>query len=295
MLDLAKEPIVSVVTDVYSANLCTSHFFILILIFDQIDDTFLEYKPENIITHTNNTEIKVLINGDYHLCMDLIDKIKSSQGYINQIHIDEEKNLNNINNSDLIISAYKNFNHSTIIDLYSIEKIRQRNLPPLFLLIDQLCEKSQLQALQHGYDNIYRYDLTIEEFLLRIRNQIIYKQENNEKESDNNILSVGNLILQKKDRIVSFNERKTSLTRVQFRLLWVLCQNKGKIISRQNLYERALEKSLEDFDRSLDMQICRIRKKLNEIGFSTDQISCIRGKGYQFSLDYITEKNTDYG
>jgi two-component system response regulator CpxR len=62
----------------------------------------------------------------------------------------------------------------------------------------------------------------------------------------------------------------------------------GKVVSREELAERALGRNLNPFDRSLDMHVSRLRRKLDEASSSGDRVKTIRGAGYQL-LVYRTQ------
>lgn len=75
------------------------------------------------------------------------------------------------------------------------------------------------------------------------------------------------------------------LTGVEFRVLYLLMQNAGTILSKAELTEKALQRKLTAHDRSIDVHISRIRQKLsNEAGLD-DVIKAVRGAGYLFVED----------
>ena len=71
------------------------------------------------------------------------------------------------------------------------------------------------------------------------------------------------------------------LTDVEFALLEALMRSPGKVVSREELAERVLGRNLSPFDRSLDMHVSRLRRKLDEVSASGDRVKTIRGAGYQ--------------
>jgi two-component system response regulator CpxR len=79
-------------------------------------------------------------------------------------------------------------------------------------------------------------------------------------------------------RSVQQNGAIVELTDVEFALLEVLMLSPGKVIEREPLAERVLGRKFSPFDRSLDMHVSRLRKKL---GGGEHRIKTVRGTGYQ--------------
>jgi DNA-binding response OmpR family regulator len=97
-------------------------------------------------------------------------------------------------------------------------------------------------------------------------------------------LVVTGLELEVASRTVQYNGTALDLTAVEFNLLQMLMQFAGTVVDRQKLAEHALGRKLNSFDRSLDMHVSRLRRKLDEAGSLGDQVKTIRGTGYQFAI-----------
>jgi len=69
---------------------------------------------------------------------------------------------------------------------------------------------------------------------------------------------------------------------VEFRFLHMLLENAGSIVSRQALAQKVLERSYSPFDRSVDVHISNIRKKMGALAEGEERIKTIRGEGYLF-------------
>ena len=75
-----------------------------------------------------------------------------------------------------------------------------------------------------------------------------------------------------------------NLTSVEFELLRVLLSEAGKVVKKEDLSQRVLERDLSPYDRSLDMHISNLRKKLGARGNGTERIKTIRSVGYIYTL-----------
>jgi two-component system response regulator CpxR len=70
---------------------------------------------------------------------------------------------------------------------------------------------------------------------------------------------------------------------VEFNLLHVLLREAGRVVARERLVDIVLSRKFSPFDRSIDMHVSKIRKKLGESDSGLDHIKTVRGVGYIFT------------
>jgi DNA-binding response OmpR family regulator len=97
-------------------------------------------------------------------------------------------------------------------------------------------------------------------------------------------LSVAGIELDSGARTASCNGAELELTNVEFELLGALMQAPGQILTREHLTESVLDRRFNPFDRSLDMHVSRLRRKLDDAAHLGDQIKTIRSVGYQLAV-----------
>jgi len=73
------------------------------------------------------------------------------------------------------------------------------------------------------------------------------------------------------------------LTSVEFSLLEVLIRQAGQVVSREDLSLQALGRELNAYDRSIDVHVSSLRRKLGAIGEESDRIKTVRGIGYFYT------------
>jgi len=78
-------------------------------------------------------------------------------------------------------------------------------------------------------------------------------------------------------------DKSADLTTGEFQLLEALVMSAGRVLSREHLFELTREGNYDAYDRAIDIQIARIRKKLGDDPKSPDLIKTVRGVGYMFS------------
>jgi two-component system response regulator CpxR len=79
--------------------------------------------------------------------------------------------------------------------------------------------------------------------------------------------------------------KKLDLTDVEFGLLEALMRVPGTVLSRDELSQAVLGRAFDPFDRSLDMHVSRLRRKLSSDSEDEDRVKTIRGVGYQLVFD----------
>ncbi len=145
----------------------------------------------------------------------------------------------------------------------------------------------RIVGLEIGADDYLPKPFNPRELLARMH-AILRRNGTAEPAPENSILRVENLELNPFARAVLSKGKNVELTDVEFALLEALMRSPGKVVSREELSERVLGRKFSPFDRSLDMHVSRLRRKLDEISAAGDQVKTIRGAGYQL-LVFRTE------
>ncbi len=96
-------------------------------------------------------------------------------------------------------------------------------------------------------------------------------------------LTIGDLEIQRGARRVLLENQAVTMTSTEYRVLEVLLEEAGRVVSKQDLSERALGRELSPYDRSLDMHVSNLRKKLGPLTNGEERIQTIRGVGYQYT------------
>lgn len=91
-------------------------------------------------------------------------------------------------------------------------------------------------------------------------------------------------------RCAWFRDQTIDLTTMEFTLLENLVRSAGEAVSRESLTQSVLGRHFDPFDRSLDMLVSRLRKKLQAAG-AIDRIKTIRSLGYQFAVSLDPRSN----
>ena len=166
-------------------------------------------------------------------------------------------------------------------DLSVLQSIRVCRQTPVIVISALNTTEKRIESFQQGADDYISKPYDFNELVLRI-NAILRRTMNCENEVKGEI-DVDQLTLLKSKQRVLYKGDDIALTPIQFRLLWVLVDNRFKVVSKQFLYQTVLNRNFSPYDRSLEMHLSRIRKKLVGVGMSADRFATVHGKGYRFS------------
>jgi two-component system response regulator CpxR len=95
-------------------------------------------------------------------------------------------------------------------------------------------------------------------------------------------LRLDDLEVQRGKRLVLINAQPITMTSTEYSVLLVLLENAGHVVSKQTLSQLALGRELSSYDRSLDMHVSNLRKKLGTTTDGQERITTVRGIGYQY-------------
>lgn len=97
-------------------------------------------------------------------------------------------------------------------------------------------------------------------------------------------LVVGDLVVRPAQRVAQWRTNDLALTSTEFNVLHALVEHAGRVVSKAQLSERALGRSLERYDRSLDVHMSNLRHKLGVLQDGRSPIQTVRGAGYQYVI-----------
>jgi DNA-binding response OmpR family regulator len=161
-----------------------------------------------------------------------------------------------------------------------LKQLRGASPVRVLLLTARGDDVDRIVGLEIGADDYLAKPFNPRELLARMR-AILRRSGATEFPGTSAILRVDDLELDPGARTVLTKGKSIELTDVEFSLLEALMRSPGKVVSREELAAHALGRSLNAFDRSLDMHVSRLRRKLDEVSSSGDRIKTIRGAGYQ--------------
>ncbi|WP_406699197.1 response regulator transcription factor [Singulisphaera sp. Ch08] len=156
-------------------------------------------------------------------------------------------------------------------------QVRHRSQIPVIMLTARTAQADRILGLNAGADDYLPKPFGPEELLARIR--AVLRRMDNTRHSEVESLVVGPIRLIPGAREVHCEGRVVGLTSIEFDVLEQLVRLAGRVLSRDALTTALHQRRATPFDRSIDVHISHIRKKLKRHG---DRIRTVRGIGYLF-------------
>lgn len=159
-----------------------------------------------------------------------------------------------------------------------------RNIPVIMLTARDE-EVDEVMGLEAGADDYLTKPVRARALLVRIQKLIERKNTANAEPLNNtaDVLCVNGLQLCWSSRTATQSGTEVYLSSQEFDLLWMLMSNAGHVVERNQLVEALRGFEFDGFDRSIDLRISRLRRKLCDAPAKASLIKTIRGKGYLFS------------
>lgn len=144
---------------------------------------------------------------------------------------------------------------------------------PIILLTAKSSEYDKVMGLENGADDYVPKPFSMMELLARVK-ALLRRVEKDES----NGLAVGNLFVDKARHEVMVKGEAVTLTLKEFELLCLLIENKGKVLTRDQLLNSIWGYEFDGENRTVDVHIRTLRQKLGECG---EYIETVRGVGYK--------------
>ncbi len=158
-----------------------------------------------------------------------------------------------------------------------LKHVRQQSNVPVIMLTARGDDVDRIIGLEFGADDYLPKPFNPRELLARIR-AILRRAK--PRETDRRSFRLGNIELDTRTRRASVGGRTLHLTGSEFEILTSLIETPGKVVTREQLSERALGRRLLPYDRSIDTHISNLRGKLERAGNRNETIQNQRGVGY---------------
>jgi len=165
-----------------------------------------------------------------------------------------------------------------------LRRIRGVSTTPVLMLTARGEDVDRIVGLEMGADDYLPKPFNPRELVARLRaiqRRAVPSAES--EEAGDGILRVGDVTIDAGARTVRRGDGPVILTSVEFSVLESLLRAAGTVISREDLSLQALGRRLNSNDRSIDVHVSSLRKKLGPLEQSGERIKSVRGIGYLYS------------
>lgn len=156
--------------------------------------------------------------------------------------------------------------------------LRKSSNKPVIIVSAKHAEEERISGLSAGADDYLAKPFNVEELKLRI--DAVLRRTHVPEAEDSDQQELDGLTIDRRAQEVRAHGELIELTPTQQNLLWTLLKNKDEVLPKPYLYAAVLNRSYSSYDRSLDMHLSRVRRKLNEAGWAGSRLKTVHGKGY---------------
>jgi two-component system alkaline phosphatase synthesis response regulator PhoP len=164
-----------------------------------------------------------------------------------------------------------------------LSNLRRESNVYVILLTAKTEETDKIVGLSVGADDYVTKPFSPRELVARIKAALRRQQSGSNPGSDKLILAFHHVRIDTGARIVTLDDQPVDLTAVQFDLLKILAENRGRVLTREQLLEAVWGSTYYGEKRVVDVHLGHIRQKLGSDRF----ISTVRGVGYRFEDDLL--------
>ncbi|HVP56267.1 MAG TPA: response regulator transcription factor [Candidatus Eisenbacteria bacterium] len=225
---------------------------------------------------------QLLIIDDDRALVNLLRRFLESEGF----HIDAA-----YDHDSGLAAALSNHHELIVLDVMLpggsgfelLKALRHHSDIPVLLLTARGEAVDRILGLEIGADDYLAKPFDPRELVARIRAVLRRTREaasGVSRPDHDEVLQVGDIELSIGSRSVTCGGKPVDLTSVEFNVLELLLRNAGSVVTREQIAEVALGRPLNAFDRSVDVHVSRLRKKLGTFPGTDDLIRPIRGVGY---------------
>ncbi len=157
------------------------------------------------------------------------------------------------------------------------------NKTPIIMLTAKSDEIEKILGLEFGADDYITKPFSVHELMARVK-AVLRRYENaveNSKERSSNHIQIGTLSVDKEKYEARIGEIPLDLTLKEFELLFELAENKGNVLTREELMNNVWGVDFIGESRTVDVHIRHLRRKIYSAGGKDIDIETIRGKGYK--------------
>jgi len=171
------------------------------------------------------------------------------------------------------------------------QTVRQQSKVPIIMLTASSDDTDRIVGLELGADDYIAKPYNPRELLARIK--AVHRRVQLSGPSDKSrYLRFSGFTMDLVERMLTDVEgTQVLLTSMDFNLLKFFAEHAGETLSREQIMEQTRGRDLGPFDRSLDVQVSRLRQRLNDDGKNPSLIKTVRGSGYVFATDVEPHAN----
>jgi two-component system response regulator VanR len=170
------------------------------------------------------------------------------------------------------------------IDGFTIcRRIRESHNYPVIMLTAKDTEIDKISGLSLGADDYITKPFRPLELVARVKAQLRrYTRYNTQNEApEENVIAFSGLFIERSTHTCLLNEKPLSLTPTEFSILWLLCSNRGRVVSSEQLFYQVWGEKYYSNNNTVMVHIRHLREKMNDSSDNPKYIKTVWGVGYK--------------
>ena len=164
-------------------------------------------------------------------------------------------------------------------------EVRKYYHKPILMMTARDDEMDEVLGLELGADDYITKPLRARALLARVRSLLRRNSSDGAESKPSDIITAGQVSIDRKARSTRIADKVINISSNEFEVLWLLAQHAGEVVSREFLIQQLRGIEYDGFDRSTDILVSRLRKKLGNNQSGQQRIKTVWGKGYLLSVE----------
>lgn len=161
-------------------------------------------------------------------------------------------------------------------------KIREKYNFPIIFATAKVSDMDKINGLAIGADDYVTKPFQPLELIARVKAQLRRYKKYNKNGADDSVIDFRGILINNSTHEFFFNEKKVLLTKTEFSILWLLCENRGKVVRSDELFMKVWgDKYFVKDNNTIMVHIRHLREKMNDTGKNPKYIKTIYGVGYK--------------
>lgn len=227
--------------------------------------------------------VNILIVDDEQAIADLVEVYLKNEDYNVFKFYNGEDALNCIENEKLDL-AILDVMLPDVSGFSICQRIREKHHFPVIMLTAKEEETDKITGLTLGADDYITKPFRPLELIARVKAQLrrFTKYNSAESAQEERVIAFSGLVLDMDAHECMLNEKKLSLTPIEFSILWVLCSNRGRVVSSEELFHEVWgDKYFSNNNNTVMVHIRHLREKMHDTTERPKYIKTVWGVGYK--------------
>lgn len=223
----------------------------------------------------------VLVVDDEKEIADLVSIYLENENYNVYKYYSSRDVLNDLDKLDIDI-AILDVMMPDIDGFLLCNKIREKYNFPIIFATAKVSDMDKINGLAIGADDYVTKPFQPLELIARVKAQLRRYKKYNKNGDDDSVIDFRGILINNSTHEFFFNEKKVLLTKTEFSILWLLCENRGKVIRSDELFMKVWgDKYFVKDNNTIMVHIRHLREKMNDTGKNPKYIKTIYGVGYK--------------